>query len=181
MRALALAFLACSLALPTAAQSPIDPDRAWLRRQADVVELRALSDPRGAAEQARELKARLRADNRPGDGERAQLERRLERIAAGPALSPVPPAPPRTSEPLPTSLERERELFVSERDPLRTADLLLARAAEGLLEGRLDAARSDLSLAAAELAVLQAEGVSSPALEQARRRLAELEARLSAP
>ncbi|MCS7269186.1 MAG: hypothetical protein NZ704_14130, partial [Geminicoccaceae bacterium] len=152
MRALWLALLASGLATSATAQSLIDPDRAWLRRKVDALELRAATDPVGAAEEARALGRELRRAAGAGDGERLRLERRLERIAAGPPRTVVSPGPPRGLDPPPSSLERE--LFASERDPLRTADLLLARAAEGLAEGRLDAARSDLSLAAAELAVL---------------------------
>jgi hypothetical protein len=75
---------------------------------------------------------------------------------------------------------RDRELFGGERDPLATADLLLERAAEGIAEGRTDAARSDLSLVATELQM--AGGIAEPGrLDRARRRLGELEARLPIP
>ncbi|MCS6779835.1 MAG: hypothetical protein NZ555_09050 [Geminicoccaceae bacterium] len=182
MRWWASAAIGIVVAGSVQAQTVIDPDRAWQRRQADVIEQRAVTDPSGAAAQARETRRQLAVD-RPGtlDAERVQLERRLDRATAGAPRTPVPPAPARPGEALPSSTDRERDLFEPERDPLRTADLLLGRAAEGIAEGRPEAARSDLSLVAAELAVLAAEGRSSPALERARRRLAELEARLPVP
>lgn len=185
MRTLAATCAGLMLAGAAAAQtSLIDPDRAWQRRQADAVERRAVTDPAGAASEAREARRRMGVETRGAiDAEALETERRLERaLAGGRAAGPVPPRPARAGEPLPFSADtsRDRELFEDERDPLATADLLLERAAEGIAEGRTEAARSDLSLAAAELQM--AAGSADPRrLERAKKRLGELEARLPAP
>jgi hypothetical protein len=185
MRTLLRACVGLVLAGSAAAQtSTIDPDRAWQRRQADAIERRAVTDPAGAAAQASEERRRLRVENRGAiDADALTTEQRLERArAGGRSAEPVPPRPPRAAGLLPFSADtsRDRELFGLERDPLATADLLLERAAEGLAEGRTDAARSDLAFAAAELQI--AVGTADPTrLERARKRLRELEARLPGP
>lgn len=170
------------LGAAAAQTSLIDPDRAWQRRQADTIERRAVTDPSGAGRQAREQRRQLGVETRGAiEPDAITTEQRLERAASGQgrAVGPVPPRPARAGEPLPFSADtsRDRELFDVERDPLATADLLLERAAEGIAEGRTDAARSDLSLAAVEL---QMAGGAADAgrLDRARRRLGELEARL---
>lgn len=185
MRTLVGACVVAMLAGSAVAQtSTIDPDRAWQRRQADAIERRAVTDPAGAASMAREERRRVVGETRGAiDADVVETERRLERTrAGGRSAEPVPPRPPRAAGLLPFSADtsRDHELFGLERDPLRTADLLLERAAEGLAEGRTDAARSDLSLAAAEIQM--AVGVAETArLERARKRLRELEARLPGP
>jgi hypothetical protein len=185
MRTLVGACVGFVLAGSALAQtSTIDPDRAWQRRQADTVERRAVTDPVGAASMAREERRRMAVENRGAiDAEAIATERRLERVSqAGRSAEPVPPRPARAGERLPFSADtsRDRELFAVERDPLATADLLLERAAEGIAEGRTDAARSDLAFAAAELQM--AVGTADPArLERARQRLGELQARLPGP
>jgi hypothetical protein len=186
MRTLGWACVLSLLAGSAAAQTTlIDPDRAWQRRQADTVERRAVTDPAGAATQAREARRLMGVETRGAiDPEAIETERRLERAAraGGRATGPLPPRPARASEPLPFSADtsRDRELFAEERDPLATADLLLERAAEGIAEGRTEAARSDLALAAVELQM--AAGSGDPRrLERARKRLGELEARLPGP
>jgi len=165
----------------TAQSSLLDPERAWERRQLDAIERRAVTDPAGAAAEARELRRRMTAEGRASsDPEAIATERRLRAIEAGgrPAVS-LPPRPARAADPLASSVDtsRDRLLFETERDPLATADRLLERAAEGIAEGRIEAARSDLSLAAAELQMARG-AVETARLERARQRLGELEARL---
>lgn len=186
MRTLAWACVGVMLAGSAAAQtSTIDPDRSWQRRQADTIERRAVTDPAGAAREAREQRRLLEVGTRGAiDADAVTTGKRLERAASGQGriARSQPPRPARAPEPLPFSADtsRDRELFDAERDPLATADLLLERAAEGIAEGRTDGARSDLSLAAAELQM--AGGQADPGrLERARRRLGELEARLPSP
>lgn len=183
MRTLAWAYVGLVLAGSATAQtSTIDPDRSWQRRQADAVEQRAVTDPAGAAREAREQRRRLAVETRGAiDADAVTTGQRLERAASGQGriAGAAPPRPARAPEPLPFSADtsRDRELFDAERDPLATADLLLERAAEGIAEGRTDAARSDLSFAAAELQ-MAASQADAGRLGRARRRLSELEARL---
>lgn len=183
MRTVLLAVGLVMLSGAASAQtSLIDPDRAWQRRQADVIERRAVTDPAGAAAQAGEARRQQSVETgRSIDADAVTTGRRLDRTAQaeGAARPSVPPRPPAAAEPLPFSADttRDRELFEAERDPLATANLLLERAAEGIAEGRTDAARSDLSLAAAELQMAAGDAERAK-LERARRRLGELEARL---
>lgn len=145
-------LLVPSLTTGVTAQGALDPDTAISRRQIRGIERRVLTDPEGAARAGAAARRGLIRDSGGVtlDPERLRLERRLERLDRLPEPSPSTISPPAGGE-LPFSARHQPFGLSGAGGPLATARRLLARAADGMAEGRPAQARSDIRAARAEL------------------------------
>lgn len=106
---LLLALAAVVAAGPGRAQSTTDPDLTHRERELSRIEQRAVTDPRGASDAARDALRRLRAEQggQRLDPDTLRIERRLGELArdGGFVPEPGPPAIPRGGDRLPMSVD----------------------------------------------------------------------------
>jgi hypothetical protein len=182
---LALTVPAAAQPLGAPDQPLITPEDAHQLRELRSIERRSVTDPAGAARDAGAASRRVVRDAKGVDftPEQARVYRQLHRLrAVEPGPEGAAASPREVGDPLPSSYDDRGAPLPSMRDPLRTAGLLLDRAEGNIADGRVASARSDLSLAESELAIIEGSGAAgdrAEAMATAKGRLAALRQRLT--